>query len=125
MPAPGSPSSSSSSSSPGTQKREPPDPAGRPRLVELLAAISLVTDLVRGHPPEEAIRACLLATELGRRTGLSGADLSDVYFSTLIRFVGCTATSHEAAAVFGGNDIALRRRGDMTDAANPRELLPF
>jgi len=31
----------------------------------VVAALSLVSDLARGHPPGEAMRACLLAAELG------------------------------------------------------------
>jgi HD-GYP domain-containing protein (c-di-GMP phosphodiesterase class II) len=100
-------------------------PNERPRLAELLAALSLVTDLTRGHPAEEAVRACVVATELGRRTGLSGADLADVYYATLLRFVGCTATSHEMAMHFGGDDNRVRARGDLTDPTVPKELLPF
>jgi hypothetical protein len=55
------------------------------RLAELLAALSLVTDLARGHPPEEAMRACLLATHLGGRMGLSADDQVSVYYTTLLR----------------------------------------
>ena len=36
----------------------------------VVAALSVVSDLARGHPPGEAVRACLLATELARRAGL-------------------------------------------------------
>jgi hypothetical protein len=31
----------------------------------VVAALSVVSDLARGHPSGEAVRACLLATELG------------------------------------------------------------
>ena len=36
----------------------------------VVAALSVASDLTRGHPPGEAMRACLLATELARRGGL-------------------------------------------------------
>jgi hypothetical protein len=39
-------------------------------LAGVIAALSVVSDLTRGHPPGEAMRACLLATELARRAGL-------------------------------------------------------
>ena len=44
------------------------------------------------------MRACLVASELARRAGLSPLARSDVYYTTLLRFAGCTATSHEIAA---------------------------
>ena len=41
---------------------------------------------------------------------VSPVRLGEVYYSTLMRFAGCAATSHEAAASFGGDDIAVRAR---------------
>jgi HD-GYP domain-containing protein (c-di-GMP phosphodiesterase class II)/DNA-binding CsgD family transcriptional regulator len=89
----------------------------------VLAALSVTSDLTRGHPQGEAMRACLLALELGRRAGLSAGELGDVFYAALMRFSGCSATSHEAAAALGGDDIAVRSRGDLIDATRPQEAL--
>jgi hypothetical protein len=35
----------------------------------VVAALSVTSDLTRGHPPGEAMRACLLATVWGSITG--------------------------------------------------------
>ncbi len=64
----------------------------------VVAALSVASDLTRGHPPGEAMRACLLATELARRAGLDRVRQGEVYYGTLLRFAGCAATSHEIAA---------------------------
>jgi HD-GYP domain-containing protein (c-di-GMP phosphodiesterase class II)/DNA-binding CsgD family transcriptional regulator len=97
--------------------REPIGVAG------VVAALSVTSDLTRGHPPGEAMRACLLATELARRAGLDAGRTSDVYYTALMRFAGCAATSHELAAALGGDDIAVRARGDLTDPTRPVEAL--
>jgi HD-GYP domain-containing protein (c-di-GMP phosphodiesterase class II) len=55
--------------------------------------------------------------------GLSREDASHVYYTTLLRFVGCTAPMPEYAASLGEIDDDMRPRGDMTDMANPREAL--
>jgi len=91
----------------------------------VVAALSVTSDLTRGHPRGEAMRACLLATELARRAGLSPVRVSDVYYATLLRFAGCAATSHELAMLLGGDDIVVRARGDLTDATRPAEALRF
>ena len=62
-------------------------------MAGVVAALSVVSDLARGHPPGEAIRACLLATELARRAGLDERCQGEVYYGTLMRFAGCAATS--------------------------------
>jgi HD-GYP domain-containing protein (c-di-GMP phosphodiesterase class II) len=91
----------------------------------VVAALSVVSDLTRGRPAGEAMRACLVAGELARRAGATSATPREIYYSTLMRFAGCAATSHEAAAAFGGDDIAVRSRGDLIDASRPSEALRF
>jgi HD-GYP domain-containing protein (c-di-GMP phosphodiesterase class II) len=91
----------------------------------VVAALSVASDLTRGHPPGEAMRACLLAVELARRAGLDQASQGEVYYGTLMRFAGCAATSHEIAAAFGGDDIVVRARGDLVDLTVPAEAMRF
>jgi HD-GYP domain-containing protein (c-di-GMP phosphodiesterase class II)/DNA-binding CsgD family transcriptional regulator len=91
----------------------------------VVAALSVTSDLTRGHPPGEAMRACLVATEIARRAGLDDPDRRDVYYAGLMRFAGCAATSHELAAALGGDDVAVRARGDLIDAARPAEAMRF
>ena len=80
----------------------------RLRLAELMAALSLATDLGMGQPMEQALRTCLIAVSLGDRLGLSRDELSEVYYVALLRFLGCTADAHEFAAMVGGDDISMR-----------------
>ncbi|HSL01717.1 MAG TPA: HD domain-containing phosphohydrolase [Rubrobacteraceae bacterium] len=95
------------------------------RLADLIAALSQVTDLGMGQPPEAATRSCLLAVGLARRMDLSERDVADVYYTTLLQHVGCTAYSHETAALFGGDDIAVRSGGARIYFGNPKEALPY
>lgn len=95
------------------------------RLADLIAALAQIADLGMGQPPEDAIRSCLLATSLARRMELGESDVCNVYYSTLLQHVGCTAYSHETAALLGGDDIAVRAGGARVDFASPKEALPF
>jgi HD-GYP domain-containing protein (c-di-GMP phosphodiesterase class II) len=93
----------------------------RIRLAELVAALSLATDLGMGQPLEQALRTCLLAAAAGRELNLETPLRSDVYYLALLRFVGCTSDAHEEAALVGGDEIAFRAglapvlMGDMTE----------
>jgi HD-GYP domain-containing protein (c-di-GMP phosphodiesterase class II)/DNA-binding CsgD family transcriptional regulator len=78
------------------------------RLAELIAALSLATDLGMGQPMEQALRTCLLSMKAGRELGIPDPDLADVYYLALLRFVGCTADAHEAASAAGGDEISDR-----------------
>jgi HD-GYP domain-containing protein (c-di-GMP phosphodiesterase class II) len=85
-----------------------PDPAGEDvRLAELVAALSLATDLGLGQPMEHVLRSCRIALGVGAQIGLTERERAAAYYVTLLAWVGCTADSAELAARFG-DDIALR-----------------
>jgi HD-GYP domain-containing protein (c-di-GMP phosphodiesterase class II) len=86
------------------------------RLADLLAALSLATDLGSGVPLETSLRTCLVASELARGLGLGGPARRAVYYSALLRHLGCTAWSHEAAELVG-DDHELTRTFEGVDAA--------
>jgi HD-GYP domain-containing protein (c-di-GMP phosphodiesterase class II) len=95
------------------------------RMAELLAALSLVADLGMGHAPEEAVSACFLASRLARRLGLGTSEIRDVYYTTLLRFTGCTAYAHEEAQFSAGEDVAMRAAGAYRDFGNGRDAAAF
>jgi HD-GYP domain-containing protein (c-di-GMP phosphodiesterase class II) len=96
---------------------------GDVRLAALLVPLSLATDLGMGHSREEAMRSCLLATGLARVAGLGEQDVATVYWTTLLRHIGCTASAHEEAAHGGGDELATRPLASRTDFRSPREAL--
>jgi HD-GYP domain-containing protein (c-di-GMP phosphodiesterase class II) len=102
------------------------DPTGsRLRLAEFLGGLSLVTDLGMGHPPEEAIRGCLLATRLAGELGIHQPELADVYYTALLRYLGCHGSAHEEGAAFAGDDLGMRQAGVVTDFYDPRDIFAF
>lgn len=80
---------------------------GPVRLAELIATLSLSADLGLGQPMEHVARSCLIAVRLAERMGLDDSDREATYYLALLAWVGCTADSHEIAALFG-DDLELR-----------------
>ena len=92
----------------------------RPTLAELLAVLSLATDLGMGQPMEHVLRQCLIALRLAGRLGLDEADQEVVYYTALVAWVGCHVDAYEQAKWFG-DDTALKsdfRRTDFATAAS-------
>jgi hypothetical protein len=77
------------------------------RLAELVAALSIATDLGMGQPMEYILRSCVLSVRLGEALGLSVSELRDVYYLALLRFLGCNAGTHEQATLVG-DELAMR-----------------
>jgi HD-GYP domain-containing protein (c-di-GMP phosphodiesterase class II) len=76
------------------------------RLAELVAALSLATDLGMGQSLEQALRTCLLSIAAGWELEVGERALRDIYYLALLRYVGCTSDAHEQAALVGGDEIA-------------------
>lgn len=85
---------------------EAPHTAALPRLAELIAVLSLSTDLSLGQPMEHVLRSCLISQRLAGQLGLDDGERSETYWVTLIATV-CTGESFELVRLFG-DDIAFR-----------------
>src|SRR3954464_11161315 len=96
-------------------------PAPRARLAELVGVLAMATDLGLGLPLEHTVRTCLLAMALGRRAGPSRPELTDLYYLTLLRMLGCTADSDYAAQI-SGDEVVF---GRDTDPCAYGELTAF
>jgi HD-GYP domain-containing protein (c-di-GMP phosphodiesterase class II) len=103
--------------------RPPPGsgPAQQLRLAELMAAMSLATDISMGQPMEEGLAVCLLATRLAEGLGLSEDDRLHVYYTALLRHIGCTADMHVLAAA-AGDDVSMRNAFIGVDLGRPVEM---
>jgi len=77
------------------------------RLAEIVAMLSLATDLGYGQPMEHVQRSCMLALKLSDLLGLDEGERAAVYYVGLLACVGCFADAHEQARWFG-DDITLK-----------------
>jgi HD-GYP domain-containing protein (c-di-GMP phosphodiesterase class II) len=100
------------------------DGPGKVRLTELLAMLSLGTDLGMGHPMEHAIRQSLLAVRLAERAGLDQETRGVVYYSSLLAWVGCHVDAYEQAKWFG-DDLALKADIRQVDLGKPIETAAY
>ena len=92
------------------------------RLAEIVAALSLVTDLGTGQPMEHALRSCLLAVELAGEQGAPEEERRDVYYIALLRAIGCVADAHRVAARFG-DEILANAQISLLDTAHPSDVV--
>lgn len=91
------------------------------RLAELVALLSLGTDLGLGQPMEHAMRQCLIALRLADRLELDQQSRGVVFYAGLLAWVGCHTDAYEQAKWFGdeiewkyegkqGNTVTMLRR---------------
>jgi HD-GYP domain-containing protein (c-di-GMP phosphodiesterase class II)/DNA-binding CsgD family transcriptional regulator len=92
------------------------------RLSEFVATLALAQDNAFGQPLESQLRSCLLATWMCEAAGFEEEVGDTAYWVALLRYIGCTGHAHEVATVFG-DEIAIRARTLVHDAANPAEVM--
>jgi hypothetical protein len=92
------------------------------RLAEFVATLALAQDNAFGQPLESQMRSCLLASWMAEEAGFGKETCDAIYWVALLRYVGCTGHAHEVATVFG-DEIAIRARTLVHDAANPAEVM--
>ena len=68
---------------------------------EVIAALSLATDLSIGFDFEHGLRSTVVAARLAERLGVDRHTASETYYACLLQQVGCTADAHVRAAVVG------------------------
>ena len=78
-------------------------------MSELVALLSLGTDLGLGQPMEHMINACLIALRLAERLGMDDSERPVLYYSGLLAWVGCHSDAYEQAKWFGDD---LRSKSD-------------
>jgi HD-GYP domain-containing protein (c-di-GMP phosphodiesterase class II) len=88
------------------------------RLAELVATLSLGTDLGMAQPMEHVLRQSLIALRLAERLGLDEADRVVVYYVGLLAWVGCHVDAYEQAKWFG-DDTVFKGASRQVDMGRP------
>jgi HD-GYP domain-containing protein (c-di-GMP phosphodiesterase class II) len=92
------------------------------RLAELIAALSLATDLGMGQPLEYALSVCVLSVRMGEALGLDESELCEVYYLALLRHIGCNAETYTMANLFG-DELVLRTDAATSDTGRTSQAI--
>jgi HD-GYP domain-containing protein (c-di-GMP phosphodiesterase class II) len=88
------------------------------RLAELVATLSLGTDLGMAQPMEHVLRQSLIALRLAERLGLDESERVVVYYVGLLAWVGCHVDAYEQAKWFG-DDTVFKGDSRKVDMGRP------
>ena len=81
---------------------------GRDRVptVDVVATLSLATDLSLGLPLEHGLHSALIARRLSDLLHLDAEQATEAFYTSLLFYIGCTGTALTASRIFG-DDLAL------------------
>ena len=90
--------------------------------VQFVALLAVAQDHAFGQPPGSQLRAVVLGQHLAAAAGADRDDRANTWWTTALRFLGCTGHAYEVAALFG-DEIELRAQSLLVDSASPAEFL--
>ena len=91
--------------------------------VEIAALLAVAQDHAFGQPPGSQLRATVLGQHLARpRPSVEPAERATTWWTSALRFLGCTGHAFETAVVFG-DEIEIRAESMQADLANPVDVM--
>ena len=79
------------------------------RLSELISALSYALDLTEGQPEGHCVRCCWIGMHIGRRIGLSDEALWGLYYTLLLKDLGCSSNAARICELYLTDDLAFKR----------------
>jgi putative nucleotidyltransferase with HDIG domain len=91
-------------------------------LSELVSALSYALDISEGHPTGHCVRACWIGYHIGREAGLTATELSHLYYTLLLKDVGCSSNAARICSLYLADDIALKHDFHLVNDSLPQIL---
>ncbi|MET1115209.1 MAG: HD-GYP domain-containing protein [Comamonas sp.] len=78
------------------------------RLSELISALSHALDITEGQPQGHCTRCCWIGTQIGQRLGLADEELWGLYYTLLLKDLGCSSNAARICELYLTNDLAFK-----------------
>jgi HD-GYP domain-containing protein (c-di-GMP phosphodiesterase class II) len=92
------------------------------RLAELLSALSYALDMVEGQPAGHCVRCCWIGIHIGREIGLQESEIWELYYTLLMKDVGCSSNAARICKLYMTDDIAFKRDFMTVNGSLPQVL---
>ena len=90
--------------------------------VEIGALLAVAQDHAFAQPPGSQLRATVLGQHLARAAGADASEQGTTWWTSALRFLGCTGHAFDMAVVFG-DEIEMRAESMRADFANPFDMM--
>lgn len=79
------------------------------KLSELMGALSHALDITEGQPEGHCIRCCWIGMHLGREIGLTEQQLWELYYTLLLKDLGCSSNAARICELYLTDDLQFKR----------------
>src|SRR5215470_296332 len=92
------------------------------RLAELLGALSHALDITEGQPTGHCVRCCWIGIHIGREIGLSDTEIWELYYTLLLKDLGCSSNAARICQLYLTDDLIFKRDFKQIDGSLPQAL---
>ncbi|WP_075290171.1 HD-GYP domain-containing protein [Pararhizobium arenae] len=89
---------------------------------ELLSALSYALDLTEGQPEGHGVRCCFIGMAIGRAIGVPAESLGDLYYTLLLKDIGCSSNAARICQLYLTDDREFKRDAKLLDESLPQVL---
>jgi HD-GYP domain-containing protein (c-di-GMP phosphodiesterase class II) len=86
-----------------------PNTLGTLRLSDVVSALTFALDITEGQPEGHALRSCVIGMRIGAELNLDSQQLSDLYYSLLLKDLGCSSNAAKLSTLFGADDLEVKK----------------
>lgn len=76
---------------------------------ELLSAFSYALDITEGQAEGHSLRCCHIGQQLGAAIGLSSVELAQLYYTVLLKDLGCSSNAARICELYEADDLAFKQ----------------
>lgn len=95
------------------------------RLAEIVSALSHALDMTDGQPAGHSLRCCWIGMHMGRQIGLQQNELSDLFYTLLLKDLGCSSNAARICELFVTSDYDFKRNIKLVDNDSLAQVLAF
>ncbi|MDB5644854.1 HD-GYP domain-containing protein [Methylobacterium sp.] len=99
-----------------------PSAPGGIKLSELLGALSHALDLTEGQPIGHCVRATWIGMHVGRQMGLPEAQLWELYYTVMLKDLGCSSNAARICELYLSDDLNFKRDFKTVSDSLPKVL---
>lgn len=92
------------------------------KLSELIGALSHALDITEGQPEGHCIRCCWIGMHIGREIGLPEDQLWDLYYTLLLKDLGCSSNAARICELYLTDDLNFKRDFKTVGDSLPKVL---
>lgn len=92
------------------------------KLSELIAALSHALDITEGQPEGHCVRCCWIGMHIGREIGLSQEKLWELYYTLLLKDLGCSSNAARICELYLADDLEFKRDFKTVGESLPQVL---